>query len=65
MTAYEALMMIARATFSPLGDREGFAGVDSLDAQIAEFDGGVIIIDGSTAQFMFDDGDFETFFLKG
>jgi hypothetical protein len=65
MNAFEALALIAKTQFSPLTDREGFAGVESEDAVMGEFERGVIIIDGDMVQFMYENGDFETFFLKG
>ena len=65
MYTFEALMLIAKTEFAPLGDREGFGGVESEDAVMGEFDGGIIIIDGDMAQFVYENGDFDIFKLKG
>jgi hypothetical protein len=64
MTAFEALVLIAKTEFSPLTDREGFAGVENENAVIGDFEGGIIIVDGEVAQLIFDNGEFETFMLK-
>jgi len=67
MNAYEALALVAQCDFDFLtqADREVYAGVESEDARIGYYgDDLVIIIDGSTVQFMYAEGDFETFSLR-
>jgi hypothetical protein len=67
MNAFEAIALIASSKFSFMtqSDRECYAGVEADDAQIAEFEGGVIIVDNDMVQFIYEDGEFETFYLKG
>jgi hypothetical protein len=66
MNAFEAIALIASSKFEFLteSDRETFSGVEAEDAQIAYFQGGVIIVENDMAQFMYEDGEFETFRLK-
>jgi hypothetical protein len=66
MNAFEAITLIASSKFSfmTLADRECYAGVEAEDAQIAEFEGGVIIVDNDMAQFMYENGEYEIFRLK-
>jgi hypothetical protein len=64
MTAFEALVLIASLKFEPLVDREGFAGVESENALVAYSDTATVVIDGDMVQFMYDDGEFESFRLR-
>ena len=66
MNAFEALALVAQCDFTFLSqaDRESFAGVESEDARIGYYGDTTIIVDGSTVQFMYEDGEFETFRLK-
>ena len=66
MKAFEALALVAQCEFNFLSeaDRDCYAGVENEDARIGYYGDMVIIIDGPMVQFMYDDGEFETFFLK-
>ena len=56
MTAFEALVLIASLKFEPLVDRE--------NALVAYSDTATVVIDGDMVQFMYDDGEFESFRLR-
>ena len=59
--------MVAQVEFSFLSkaERGHFVGVENEDARIGYYgEDLVIIVDGSTVQFMYSDGEFETFNLK-
>jgi hypothetical protein len=66
MNAFEALSIIAKLEFNFLddADRQGYAGVESDEALIGYYDNTVVIIDGPMVQFMYEDGEFESFYLK-
>ena len=65
MQITEALSIIARTEFKLFDetDHYAFAGVESEEAMIGTYQNTVIVIDGPTVQFMYEDGEFETFTL--
>ena len=67
MNAFEALALVAQCEFTFLSqaDRECYAGVENEDAMIGYYgEDLVVIIDGPMVQFMYEDGEFESFYLK-